>query len=148
MTISSLIEFADDSVALAPLPIRKEWILEGNPEARAHVLSRSADGSASMLFWDCTAGRFNWIYTFDESVYFLEGEASIKDQYGNTRRVKAGDTVFFPEGSSAEWTVEKYIRKVAFMRATVPTPVAFGVRAFRKLKRMVSGSQEGAPMFG
>ena len=148
MTSSPLIQFGNAAVPLAALPIRKEWVLEGSPEARAHVLSTSADGTATMLIWDCTAGRFNWIYSFDESVYILEGSVLLKDHHGSSRVVSAGDTVFFPAGSAAEWTVDNYVRKVAFMRSTVPSPVVLAIRAVRRLMRVFSRSGAEAPMFG
>jgi ethanolamine utilization protein EutQ (cupin superfamily) len=102
-----------------------------------------------MLVWECTAGRFNWFYGIDESVYVVEGSMRLKDSNGNQRLVNAGDTVFFPAGSHAEWTVDKYVKKVAFLRSTVPAPVAVGIRVFRRLWRLLSGSgNDSAPMFG
>jgi uncharacterized protein len=149
MTSSPLIQFGNAAMTLAPSPIHTEWILEGQPEASKQVLSTSADGTATMLIWDCTSGRFNWFYSFDESVYILEGSAIIKDVQGRARVIGAGDTVFFPAGSAAEWTVDKYVRKVAFMRSTVPSPVVFGIRVARRLKRVFSRSRpQDVPMFG
>jgi uncharacterized cupin superfamily protein len=149
MANSPLIQFGNAAVTLAPNPIQREWILEGQPVARKQVLSTSADGTATMLIWDCTSGRFNWFYSFDESVYILEGSALIKEAPGTARVVGAGDTVFFPAGSAAEWTVDKYVRKVAFMRSTIPTPVVFGIRVARRLKRVFSRSRaQDVPMFG
>src|SRR5215475_14406003 len=109
------------SANLRPNPIQASWILEGEPVARIELLSSSADGTASTYFWDCTAGRFNWFYGFDETFHILEGSVTLKQPSGAVRRVGAGDTVFFPIGSSAEWTVENYVRKLAFCRAPVPS---------------------------
>src|SRR6201996_4008542 len=85
-------------------PIRPEWILEGQPLARIELLSSSSDGTASTYFWDCTAGRFNWFYSFDETLYILEGSVVLKFPDGTKRSLAAGDTIFFPTGSQAEWT--------------------------------------------
>ena len=143
------IEFGCTTDTMGARPIRPEWILEGQPVARSRTLSTSEDGTASMLIWDCTAGRFNWSYGIDESVCILEGSVRLKDSTGQSRLVNVGDTVFFPAGSQVEWTVEKYVRKVAFLRSPVPAPVVLGVRAFRRLRRLLSGSRnEGAPTFG
>jgi uncharacterized cupin superfamily protein len=120
--------------------------LEGAPVARIQFLSESADGTASTWFWDCTAGRFNWFYTFDETFHILEGTVSLKEANG-TRIVSAGDTVFFPIGSSAEWTVEKYVRKLAFCRIPYPEYLNTARRVVRRVKRLVRGSpnkQNGA----
>jgi uncharacterized cupin superfamily protein len=126
-----------------PSPIHTTWILEGNPVARIEPLSSSADGTASTYFWDCTAGRFNWYYSFDETLYILEGSVTLKDSSGSSRLIVAGDTVFFPTGSHAEWTVEQYIRKLAFCRIPLPSYLVSGKRIGRGLKRLVRGGAKG-----
>jgi uncharacterized cupin superfamily protein len=147
MPIESLLKFGAGNVKLNPSPIRPDWILEGNPVARNRVLSSSRDGSASTLIWDCTAGKFNWFYSIDETVYVIEGSVIVKDPSGITRRVLAGETIFFPAGSQAEWTVEEYIRKVAFCRSPLPRALVFAKRGYRFLKRMAKPrtSMEEAP---
>jgi uncharacterized cupin superfamily protein len=147
MPIETLLKFGAGNVALNPSPIRPDWILEGNPIARNRLLSSSGDGSASTLIWDCTAGKFNWFYGIDETVYVIEGSVIVKDPSGLTRRVLAGETIFFPAGSRAEWTVEKYIRKIAFCRSPLPRPLVLAKKAFRFLKRITKarGSMEDAP---
>jgi uncharacterized cupin superfamily protein len=138
-------------IQFSPSPINPAWILEGAPVARNALLSYSPDGTASTLFWDCTAGRFNWIYSEDETICFLEGGVTIKEPSGVTHRLGAGDTIYFPAGTRAEWTIEQYVRKVAFCRRPLPAPVHFANRVIRKLKRMAGiGKTEGsAPaMFG
>ena len=137
------ISFGSGSVALNPAPINADWILEGNPVARCHFLSNNRDGSFSVI-WDCTAGRFNWFYGLDETVYIIEGSVILKDQNGVLRRASAGDTVHFPMGSQAEWLVETYIRKVAF--CSNPKSLlrrALG-RAWRTTKRL-AGSGRAEP---
>jgi uncharacterized cupin superfamily protein len=144
MAIESSITFGTATANLVSNPIEPAWILEGKPVARIELLSSSADGTASTYFWDCTAGRFNWFYSFDETFHILEGEVTLKGPSGNSRRVAAGDTVFFPVGSSAEWTVEKYVRKLAFCRVPVPGYLTFARGVVRRLRRLVRGgsSQE------
>jgi uncharacterized cupin superfamily protein len=120
-------------------PIHAAWILDGSPVARLQLLSSSADGTASTYFWDCTAGRFNWFYSFDETFHVLEGEVKLKYPSGTSHRVVAGDTVFFPAGSSAEWTVDRYIRKLAFCRTPIPSYLTFARQVARRLKRLARG---------
>jgi uncharacterized cupin superfamily protein len=143
----SVIQLAAGSISLKPCPIRAEWILEGDPIARNEVLSNSADYTASTLIWDCTSGRFNWFYSIDETIFVLEGGVVLRDVGGTgiARRLKAGDSVFFPAGSSAEWTVESYIRKIAFCRAPLPKPMVLAHRAMRLLKRILSSRASAAP---
>jgi uncharacterized cupin superfamily protein len=137
MANENLIEFGTAAVALGPLPIRAQWILEGAPSAQYKVLSTSTDGTAKTIIWDCTAGRFNWFYDMDETVYVLEGSVVIKDGAGSIRRVAAGETIFFRAGSQAEWTVERYIRKIAFLRAPVPKHALLAIRAVRVFRRLI-----------
>ncbi len=120
-------------------PIESSWILDGKPRARLKLLSSSADGTASTYFWDCTAGRFNWFYSFDETFHILEGEVVLKYPSGALHRVTVGDTVFFPAGSSAEWTVDNYVRKLAFCRTPLPNYLIVARHWLRRLKRTLRG---------
>jgi uncharacterized protein len=139
MPIESVITFGTSAPNLVLNPIRPTWILEGSPVARLQLLSSSDDGMASTYFWDCTAGRFNWFYGFDETFHILEGEVILKDSSGTSRRVTAGDTVFFPNGSSAEWTVERYVRKLAFCRTPLPGYLKAARDTARRVKRALRG---------
>lgn len=130
------IEFGTVGVSLDPLPIRAEWVLEGSPTANAKIISRSSDGTARTLVWDCSAGRFNWFYDIDETVYVIEGSARIKNEAGETKLVSAGDTILFRAGSKAEWTVEKYIRKIAFFRNPVPKYALLAISCMRAAQRL------------
>ncbi|HLH49669.1 MAG TPA: cupin domain-containing protein [Roseiarcus sp.] len=134
------------AASLAPAPINPDWILEGAPEARNAVLSRSADGTACTIMWSCTAGKFRWLYDFDETIHFLEGWVVIDDGSG-PRRLGPGDVVFFPAGTSAAWTVETYVRKLAFCRKALPAPLGAAVNMLRAMKNAMRGaSGEGASL--
>jgi uncharacterized cupin superfamily protein len=139
MATETSITVGTSSTNLVPNPIQPAWILDGKPVARLALLSSSADGAASTYFWDCTAGRFNWFYSFDETFHVLEGEVTLKYPSGTSHRVVAGDTVFFPAGSSAEWTVDNYVRKLAFCRSTLPSYLTAARQVVRRLKRLVGG---------
>lgn len=139
MAIESTITFGTAAGSLVSNPIRAEWILEGTPHARALKLSSSADGTASTYFWDCTAGRFNWFYSFDETFHILEGNVLLVEPSGLSRQVGPGDTVFFPVGSRAEWTVEHYVKKLAFCRTPLPGGLVSVRNALRRVKRLLRG---------
>jgi uncharacterized cupin superfamily protein len=146
VTSRSATKFIVGKVSLNSGPIYPSWILEGNPVSCNKVLSSSKDGSSSTIMWDCTAGRFNWYYDVDETLYVIEGSVTIKDDAGVTHHVSAGDTVFFPAGSRAEWHVENYIRKIAFCRAPLPGPLVFWKRVVRFLRRCLGvGNKNAAP---
>ncbi len=133
----ALIETASLAVNLAPRPIHPHWIIEGRPLAQASVLSTSSDGLASTLVWQCSAGRFNWYYDFDETILILEGSVVLESDGLPPTRYGVGDVVFFRHGAHARWHVEDHIRKLAFCRKTQPVLLGYALRVFSKLKRML-----------
>jgi len=150
MAVESVIKMSAAEVSLNPSPIYPDWVLEGKPIARNQVLSRSEDGTAITFLWDCTAGRFNWHYDVDETLYIIEGGVVVKDDAG-TRILSVGDTIFFPAGARAEWHVENYVRKIAFCRKPLPRMLVLAKRGFRLVKRLMGrgGSAQASPaMFG
>jgi uncharacterized cupin superfamily protein len=139
MAVETTITSGAETPHFVASPIRASWILAGEPVARLALLSSSADGTASTYYWDCTAGRFNWFYAFDETLHILEGSVRLKAPSGSSRLVVAGDTVFFPAGAQAEWTVDKYIRKLAFCRTPLPSYLVSARDISRRLKRLMNG---------
>src|SRR6202049_4359325 len=115
MSEKKVIEFGLGEVTLGPAAINPGWILAGNPERRNKFLFSRACGTATTWLWDCTAGKFNWFYDIDETVYLIEGSVIIKDHAGGVSHVTAGESIFFSDGSSAEWQVPKYGRKLAIL---------------------------------
>jgi uncharacterized protein len=149
MTATANIRSGNDQGEWTSSPIQPDWILEGAPLARIQFLSESEDGTASTWFWDCTAGRFNWFYAFDETLHILEGGFTLKDLLsGASRRVVAGDIVYFPKGAQAEWTVEKYVRKLAFCRSALPSYLVAARNAARRVKGLMRGQTGRAPAGG
>jgi len=122
---------------LEPSAIAPDWILSGKPQTRSKELARSQDRTSYVMVWECTAGRFNWHYNKDETLVVISGAAALTYQKGEERRIGPGDIVFFPAGTSCTWHVTKTIRKVAFLRHTIPYPLGFGVLAWNKLLRIV-----------
>jgi uncharacterized cupin superfamily protein len=117
-------------------PINEEWIIEGSPKAHGAVLSGSVDQTAFTALWTCTAGKFCWVYYIDETIHFLDGSASIDD--GSVlQHFGPGDVVFFPTGTTAVWTVENYVHKLAFCRNALPAPIVMAMKTLRKIKASV-----------
>ena len=141
---ASRIEFGSGDVALSKAVIPRDWVIEGDPKTQNVILSRSADGGAWTLIWECTAGKFNWIYDIDETIYVLEGGAVIEDETGAAHKVTVGSTVYFPAGTRAVWHVEGMIRKVAFFRNPVPAPLMLTARVYNKLMRLFAGAKPGS----
>ena len=138
----ALIETGNVAVTLTPRPIEPSWITEGNPVAQWHVLSRSADGLATTMVWECSEGRFNWYYDFDETILILEGSIVLESDGMPPTRYTAGDVIFFKDGAHAKWHVEGRVRKLAFCRKTQPVWLGFALRVFLKLKKIMISPDE------
>ena len=144
----ALIETGNLAVTLTPRPIEPSWIIEGTPDAQWFVLSKSADGLASTMIWECSEGKFNWYYDFDETVLILEGSIVLESDDMPPTRYGAGDVVFFRDGAHARWHVEGRVKKLAFCRKTQPVLLGFALRAFSKIRRtlMPSGKRQPASL--
>src|ERR1700735_1342274 len=138
----SMIETTNLVVNLTPRPIEPSWIIEGNPVAQWCVLSKSADGLASTMVWECTEGKFNWYYDFDETIMILEGSIVLENDAMRPTRYGPGDVIFFRDGAHAKWHVEGRVRKLAFCRQTQPFVMWFALRALTKIKRMLLPADE------
>jgi uncharacterized cupin superfamily protein len=107
-------------------------------------MSGSSDSTSNTYIWDCTAGKFNWKYSFDETACVLHGSVIVKDEQGVAHTLNAGDTMFFPAGSNADWHVPIYVRKVAFLRYPMASPLVLIYRIHNKLKRILRGDKAGS----
>jgi uncharacterized cupin superfamily protein len=141
--MSDLIIASKTEVELLPAPINPSWIIDSNPVATAAILSRSADGTATTIVWECTEGKFNWHYDFDETVYILEGSVVIESDTFKVTRFGPGDVVYFKKGACAQWHVKEHVRKLAFCRHTQPWLVGTALRIVSKLQRSLNPSRAG-----
>jgi uncharacterized cupin superfamily protein len=126
-----------DAIELKADPIRPEWILEGTPQARIGLHSHNVDRWASTYVWDCTAGRFNWHFAWEETVHILEGEVKVTNAQGDTHVLTAGSVGYFPAGTWWVWEVPSYVRKLALFRREVP----WAARAVNKLLNWVGAGR-------
>ena len=130
-------------VQLKTSPIASSWIIAGNPVAQSTVLSKSADGLAWTMVWQCTEGKFNWYYDLDETILILEGSIVLESATMPPTRYGPGDVVLFRNGAHAIWHVEGYVRKLAFFRRSQPLLLAFVLRASSKIKRTLLPARHG-----
>jgi uncharacterized cupin superfamily protein len=146
----TLIEIANLAVNLTPRPIEPSWIIEGNPAAQSSVLSRSADGLATTIVWQCSEGKFNWYYDFDETILILEGSIVLENDAMHPTRYGPGDVIFFKDGAHARWHVEGHVKKLAFCRNTQPEMLGLALRVFSRIKRTLkpSGKRQPASLMG
>jgi uncharacterized protein len=78
----------------------------------------------------------------------LEGSIVLESEGLPPRRYGVGDVILFREGAQVKWHVEKYVKKIAFFRQTLPFGLGYAVRTINKLKRMffVPGGRHSAPL--
>jgi uncharacterized cupin superfamily protein len=116
-TVSKL---SDGAPELTPMAVHAPDLREGNPQMRSAALNESPDRGMATGLWDCTAGRFRWVFQCDEVVHILEGEVivTVGDQ---VHHLRAGDVAFFPIGTDSDWKVNNYVKKIYFHRH--PTPL-------------------------
>ena len=146
----ALIETTNLVVNLSPRPIEPSWIIEGNPVARSCVLSESADRCASTIVWECSEGKFDWYYDFDETILVLEGSIVLENDDMPPTRYGPGDVVFFKDGAHAKWHVEGHVKKLAFCRKTQPVLLALALRVLLRIKRILlpAGKRQPASLMG
>jgi uncharacterized cupin superfamily protein len=150
MMLRAPIETTNLAACLTPRPIEPSWIIEGNPVAQCSMLSKSADGLASTMVWQCSEGKFNWYYDFDETILILEGAIVLESDIMPPTRYGPGDVIFFRDGAHARWHVEGHVKKLAFCRKTQPVLLGLALRVFFKLKRilMPAGKRQPASLMG
>jgi uncharacterized cupin superfamily protein len=116
----ALIEVINTTSNLTRWPIDPSWIVEGDPVAQGTLLSKSADGLAWTVVWQCSKGTFHWYYDFDETLMILEGSIVIESDGVPPTRYGPGDVIFFRQGVHAKWHVDSHVRKLAFCRRAQP----------------------------
>ena len=102
-------------------PIEPSWIEEGTPVARARILTKSPDDRLSSGVWECTAGKFKWIYGVDEIVHILAGEVVIREEGRPAYTLSSGDVAYFPLGLVTHWDIARYVKKFFVGNPEIPT---------------------------
>jgi uncharacterized cupin superfamily protein len=114
---------------LMPAPIDPSWIVDGALIFRATTFQR-LPGSESGI-WECIGpGKFVWHYGVDETIYALEGSATI-EYLGKKFTLHPGDSTRFVPGTTANWEVPDRIKKTWWIRK--PGPI---VKVVRRILRI------------
>ena len=100
-----------------------DWVLEGTPDARGAVISRSDDSRIIRGVWECTPGRFNWVFNYDETLVVVSGRATVELDTGEHLELEPGVMAFFGRGHDSTWTVHETLRKG--FHADSPEPLPF-----------------------
>jgi uncharacterized cupin superfamily protein len=114
-TVDRVVDVGRNELPLRP--IEPSWIEEGTPVARARILTTSPDGRLSSGVWECSAGKFRWIYGVDEIVHILAGKVIIREKGRSAYTLAPGDVAYFPLGLIAHWNVPRYVKKFFVVRA-------------------------------
>jgi uncharacterized protein len=94
---------------LRPASIDASWIISGSPVFHANAFEH-LPGTMSGI-WECIGpGKFVWHYSVDETIYILEGSATI-EYLGNQFTLNRGDSTRFVAGTMATWVVTDRVRK-------------------------------------
>jgi uncharacterized cupin superfamily protein len=104
---------------LKPSPIEPSWIIEGSPDARSCVLSKSTCGSAWTMLRSCSESKLNWYYDCDETIMILEGSIVLGSEGMLPKLYSAGGVILFREGSHAKWHVVSHVKKTSSFAGTI-----------------------------
>jgi uncharacterized cupin superfamily protein len=116
-----------------PQPIDPSSIEQGCPVARCLTFAESENKDLWSGLWECSAGKFKWVYGGDEIVQILEGDVVVREEgTGVVHRLHAGDAAYFPKGLVAHWEVPSFVRKFFVLR------VSNGNRVAARLRRAVA----------
>ncbi len=117
-------------------PILPSWVISGAPVSRTWNVARSHDLMSNIVVWECTAGRFEWHYSNDETIMVVSGEVFITNEKGEERRLGPGDLGFFPSGTSCTWRVPERVRKISVLREPMWRPLGLGLKIWKTLLRI------------
>lgn len=107
--------------ALEPWPLDPDSILQGAPDAYGLTLSHSLDRRMARGIWACTPGAFRWVWTYDETLTVLEGEATV--ELADRRiHLRPGDLAYFERGQSSIWRIRSQLKKTFHAAADEPLP--------------------------
>jgi uncharacterized cupin superfamily protein len=117
-----------------PRPIEPSSIEQGCPVARCLTFAESQKKHMWSGLWECSAGKFRWVYGGDEIVQILEGEVVVREEgTGVVHTLHAGDAAYFPAGLVAHWEVPSFVKKFFVLR--VPRES----RLVARLRRLARG---------
>ena len=131
---ASPIEIVEHPEASDLSVIPAAWVISGEPQVRLRLINQSTDTFVSTFVWSCTAGRFHWHFSADETVHVLEGEVLVTDDAGREYRLLPGSIALFRAGSHSIWHVPNFVKKMAVVYEPPPRFVSHALRALRKLK--------------
>ena len=86
-------------------------LLEGEYNTATYNHWTGEDGRLYCGIWECTAGTVRVDYMEWEFCHFIEGEAVLSNEAGQSWRLKKGDAFIIPPGFKGTWETVKPVRK-------------------------------------
>ncbi|MCZ6721557.1 MAG: cupin domain-containing protein [Proteobacteria bacterium] len=91
-------------------------ILEGTPQQSGRIDFGSLETPMITGVWECTKGKFEVTYPWNELATILEGNITITDSKGNAMKFGPGDTHFAVKGDRVTWQIHSdKVRKAFFI---------------------------------
>jgi uncharacterized cupin superfamily protein len=109
------------SLALQPVALPPEQVVEGEPRISHALISSSPDGRVERGVWEMTPGAISDVEA-DEVFVAVRGRATIELADGEIITVEPGDAVLLREGERTVWRVSETLPKM--YQITHPEPVA------------------------
>ncbi len=91
-------------------------ILSGSPKQSGRIDYGSMETPMIVGVWECTQGKFEVTYPWNELASILEGNITITDSKGSKMKFGPGDTHFAQKGDRVTWEVHTpKVRKAFFI---------------------------------
>jgi uncharacterized cupin superfamily protein len=88
-----------------------EALIEGEYKTRTYNHWTGEDGRLYCGIWECTPGKVKVDYAEWEFCHFLEGEAVLTSESGESWRLRKGDGFIIPPGFKGTWETVRPVRK-------------------------------------
>ena len=102
-------------------------ILEGDPQQSGRCDFGSLETAMISGVWECTKGKFEVEYLYNEMPTILKGRVALTDSSGVRREYGPGDTHFVAKGENIHWDIlTDKIKKTFFLSFNDQSDNAFG----------------------
>ena len=112
MSIASIVDFAQNTVAPERYRPDAHKILSGSPEQTVFNHYGSPCGQMNAGVWEGAVGQWTVNYTEHEYCEIVQGVSVLRDNQGNSKTLRAGDRFVIPAGFQGTWEVLEACRKI------------------------------------
>ncbi|WP_407313640.1 cupin domain-containing protein [Pseudomonas sp. nanlin1] len=112
MSITSIVDFAQNTIAPEHYRPGAEKIIKGDPEQTLYNHYSSPCGQMNAGVWEGAVGVWKVNYTEHEYCEIVQGVSVLRDQHGEAKTLRTGDRFVIPAGFQGTWEVLEACRKV------------------------------------